>query len=99
MSLDRVESIRRFRVLEIMEMVLKINGTTPTNREMTGNKTTVFAEFSGHIAEVEVHIHTNGWSAGERPDIRMRAYLDDDEKMEGIITTLLKFLAEKEKSS
>ena len=99
MSLERVESIRRFRVLEIMDMVMRINGTTPTHRELTGNKPTAFMNFNGHTATVRITINANGWQANEYPDIELDGHLDDDKEMEEIIATLLKILAEKEKSS
>ncbi len=53
------ESVRK-KVLEIMELAMLINDS-PTEQELTGNKPTIFVEFSGHIATMDVHIAPNGW--------------------------------------
>lgn len=53
------ESVRK-KVLEIMELAMLINDS-PTEQELTGNKPTVFVEFSGHIAELHTHIAPEGW--------------------------------------
>lgn len=53
------ESVRK-KVLEIMELAMLINDS-PTEQEYTGNKPTVFVEFSGHIAELHTHIAPEGW--------------------------------------
>ena len=99
MSLERVERIRRFRVLEIMEYAMKINGTTPEAREAAGTKEQVYVEFAGPICKVRVRVYFDGWYGDAVPGITMEGYLDDDEEMENILTTLLKILAQKEKSS
>jgi hypothetical protein len=53
------ESVRK-KVLEIMELAMLINDS-PTEQELTGNKPTIFVEFSGHIAELHTHIAPEGW--------------------------------------
>lgn len=53
------ESVRK-KVLEIMELAMFINDS-PTEQEYTGNKPTVFVEFSGHIAELHTCIAPEGW--------------------------------------
>lgn len=99
MSLDRVEGIKRFRVLEIMDLVMRINGTEPTGRVPERNKMTVFARFSGHVAAVSVEIYRTGWDLGSKPSVELRGHLGDDKEMEDIIAVLVKTLAEREKSS
>ena len=44
------ESVRK-KVLEIMELAMLINDS-PTQQEYTGNKPTVFVEYSGHLANL-----------------------------------------------
>ena len=47
-------------VLRIMERAMFYNSTS-TEKKCTGDKPTFFVKFSGHIATLEVDIHTNGW--------------------------------------
>lgn len=49
------------QILRICELCMKLNSTR-TSKEITGNKPTVFFEFSGHTSKVEISIHYNGWS-------------------------------------
>ncbi len=61
----------------ILELALKINNT-PTERELTGNKSTVFVWFSGQVNLLNIRIHSNGWSASSKPDYESDIYLSDD---------------------
>lgn len=45
---------------QIADLMYKIN-SAPTEQESTGNLPTVFFEFSGHVCQVEIRIHYNGW--------------------------------------
>lgn len=56
---ETTKSVRK-KVLKIMELAMLINDS-PTEQEYTGNKPTVFVEFSGHIAELHTHIAPEGW--------------------------------------
>ena len=86
------ESIKRFRALEIMELVLKINGAGSADK----NGPCVFVEFYGHTGTLSVSIHENGWVSGTQyPDIRLDAHLDNDKEMETVLCTLLKVLHKK----
>ncbi len=75
----------------ILGLAMKINSTS-TRRELTGNKPTVFINFSGHINQLEVYIHSNGWFEEEDPDYCYYLYLSDDnykdEKMNECIALL-----------
>lgn len=51
----------------ILELAMKINNT-PTEREITGDKPTVFVWFSGHVNILEVEIHLNGWVENKQSD-------------------------------
>lgn len=93
--MDRNESIRKFRALEVMDLIFRINGTTPTRDHE--NKVSVFLTFGGHIGRIRIQIYADGWSALCDPDIEMEGALEDDKDMEVIITTLLEVLAQKEK--
>ena len=53
------ESVRK-KVLEIMELAMLINDS-PTQQEYTGNKPTVFVEYSGHLANLYAHFAPTGW--------------------------------------
>jgi len=50
----------RTKVLDIMQLAMLINDS-PTEQELTGNKPTVFVEFSGHLTLLDVHIAPMGW--------------------------------------
>lgn len=49
------------KVIQIMELSMKLN-STPTQKEYTGSKPTVFSKFLGHVCSLEVIIHLNGWN-------------------------------------
>ena len=49
-------------VKQIFHLALAINSNI-TERETTGEKPTVFVNFSGHIAGVEVEIYHDGWGS------------------------------------
>ena len=86
------ESIKRFRALEIMELVLKINGAGSADK----NGPCAYAEFYGHTGMLYVSIYEKGWVLGSKhPDISQEAHLDNDEEMETILCTLLKVLHKK----
>lgn len=55
------ESVRK-KVLEIMELAMLINDS-PTKQRLTGEKPTVFIEFSGHCCSLDVKIYPKGWKA------------------------------------
>ena len=52
------------KIMRIVELCLQLN-PTETLQGVTGNKPTVFFDFSGHIAECGVRIHAHGWAEGE----------------------------------
>ena len=85
------------KILRIMELALLLN-PTKTEQEYTGEKPTVFAFFSGHIPDLTVDIHANGWKAGQRPDITIQIYADgryNSEKQADECITFLESLLEK----
>ena len=64
----KAEKLRRKKIHDVLEMVLEINGTHPRTRALTGNKPTVFLEFSGHTASTHVYVNKNGWAPYEPSD-------------------------------
>ena len=98
-DLKRENSIRRFRILEVMDLVLKINEFA---RE---KKATVLLNFIGQqcgeeeilAGMVMVTYYENGWTREGKPDMRKSASMDCEEDVEDLIEALLKILAEKEK--
>ena len=69
------------KVLRIMELAMLINPTS-TNKELTGDKPTVFVNFQGHCNCLCISVHPEGWEPDYdiNNDIKYyRAYLDTDE--------------------
>ena len=66
-------------VKQIFSLALAINANK-TKQSITGNKPTVFVNFSGHVAGVDVSIYRNGWGAldDESNITRYSFYLGDD---------------------
>lgn len=51
---------KRVKAFEIMKLAMLLNDTE-TKQEITGNKPTVFVEFSGHVNALSCRICLNGW--------------------------------------
>ena len=79
------------KALRILEFAMKINNT-PTQQEITGNKPTVFAWFSGHVNLFNVQIHSNGWFDKSKPDCVYQIYLSDDESAEDMLNECISVL-------
>ena len=99
-DLKRENSIRRFRILEVMDLVLKINEFAEEK------KPTLLLNFigqqCGHEEEilagmVMVTYYEHGWTRDGKPDMEKRASMDCEEAVEDLIEALFKILAEKEK--
>ena len=76
---DKIKS----KVLKIVELAMLLNPTI-TQRGVTGDKPTVFVEFSGHCCDLDVQIHLNGWDWCE-PYCRENIHINidfSDEKQE-----------------
>lgn len=58
---------------EIIDLYLKLNPTA-TRQEKTGNKPTVFINFSGQVGTVEIDVHENGWYPDSNPTIRFNLF-------------------------
>ena len=55
------------KTIKIVEIAMMLN-SEPTQKEISGNKPTIFVEFMGHIGGVTVTIHSNGWQSDECSD-------------------------------
>lgn len=63
------------KFLRIMELALQLN-STPTKNATTGNKPTIFVDFSGHIAGLDVSVCSRGWGKGRHRDVRLCCDMD-----------------------
>lgn len=87
------------KILKIMELALILN-PTETRRDETGDKPTVFFDYSGHAGYIRIAIHSEGWSENEpfaTPDKLWDIYLevDSDEvntKLDEIIDRLIQLI-------
>lgn len=75
--LKEQQSEAREIVKQIFNLALAIN-SKETQKETTGEKPTVFVEFSGHIAGVNVCIYPYGWEANDDTEIKYCVYLGDE---------------------
>ena len=67
-------------VKQIFNLALAVN-PNDTTQDKTGGKPTVFVNFSGHVAGIDVRIYLNGWSSSADVDSEMITYiiyLDDE---------------------
>jgi hypothetical protein len=89
------DAIRK-KVLRIMELATLIN-PTKTQREVTGNRPTVFVNFSGHCCILNVQIHPAGYpdTSNEKWYMDIRLYGDrDKEELDGVLCDLEALYAE-----
>ena len=71
--LKEQQSEAREIVKQIFNLALAIN-PNDTIQDKTGGKPTVFVNFSGHVAGVDVRIYLNGWSSSRNVDSEMITY-------------------------
>ena len=81
---NKAEKRRRHQICKALDLCLQINGLQKRQREYTGNQPTVFFDFSGHTAEVNMYVHTSGWH-DTKPDIKLRAYLTEPGQLDKFI--------------
>lgn len=82
---------------QIADLMYKIN-SVPTLQENTGNLPTVFFEFSGHVCQIVIRIHFNGWVENGDWDYEKRINLDRSsaaEELTNVITVLFNVLDQK----
>lgn len=77
---------------EILDLVLDINGFEQRRRKYTGDKPTAFFRFNGHVCDIEVDIHEQGWEPAINPYIEYREYIDEEKaNLQQIVDLLSKF--------
>lgn len=64
--------VQREKIHKILDIVLDGNGVGRRKCEITEDLPTLFFEFSGHVAWVEVRLYRDGWSINNNRD----AYTD-----------------------
>lgn len=82
---------------QIADLMYKIN-SAPTEQESTGNLPTVFFEFSGHVCQVEIRSHYNGWIKNSYWDYKKTINLDRSsaaEELANVVEMLFTVLDQK----
>lgn len=87
---NKIEKRRRQQICKVLDLCLQINGVQKSTRELTGNHPTVFFNFSGHVASIDIDVHESGWAPGGDPSKKYRAYIDLPGKLEKLIEQLKK---------
>ncbi|WP_418972153.1 hypothetical protein [Allofournierella sp.] len=59
------------KFLRIMELAMQLN-STPTKKAETGDKPTVFVDFSGRTSELIVSVYSRGWGDDRHYDARLQ---------------------------
>lgn len=67
----------RVKVFKIMELAMLLN-PTETKREVTGDKPTVFVDFSGHICGMSISVNYTGWFPDADPNWTMTVRFDSE---------------------
>ena len=68
----------REEAIILFSICLDINGLQERKKRTTGNLPTVFFDFSGHTATVDVRIYLSGWELGADADKKFTLYLNKD---------------------
>ena len=79
---------------EILDLVLDINGIYPRKQEITGNLPTAFLNFNGHVGNLEVGLHLQGWYPGYKADIKATSYTYSDAGLRDVLDKLKTIKAE-----
>lgn len=69
------------KIIKIIALTIEFNDTL-TQKCYTGNKPTVWVEFSGHTCQLDVNIPHEGWNGFAEIETRMCIYLDDSKNAE-----------------
>lgn len=92
------KSIVSGKIGKVIEMATQLN-LSPTSRDITGEKPTIFVRFYGHVSLFEVQIHSFGWGDApyDDPNYSWKIFIDEDQenvkkKLDEIINMLEKLL-------
>lgn len=84
------------KIGKVIEMATQLN-LSPTSRDITGDKPTIYVMFYGHVSLLEVQIHSLGWGDEpyDEPDYSWKIYIYEDQenvkkKLDDIINILEK---------
>jgi hypothetical protein len=59
---------QREKIHELLDIVLDGNGNNARSREKTGMLPTLFFNYSGHVNDIDIYLHSDGWRSGESAD-------------------------------
>lgn len=59
---------RRKQIHQFLDLTLDINGLEAREADRTGNLPTAFFWFSGHVANINISVHRNGYKNRQSPD-------------------------------
>lgn len=81
------------KMSRVLELATELN-PVPTEKEKTGNKPTIFVDFSGHISKFGVLIYSNGWDGYNRPDKSWDVYFrfESEQKINATLDDVIKEL-------
>lgn len=76
-----LKSIVLEKIGKVIEMAAQLNPSS-TSRDITGEKPTIFVEFSGHVSLFAVRIHFYGWGDApyDEPDYSWKIFIDEDQE-------------------
>ena len=73
--MDNKDIIRK-QMHDLLDMVIDTNGFESRKRSETGTLPTVFFNFSGHVNNLDIDLHTDGWVPGISSDRKWTFYLE-----------------------
>lgn len=70
--------LTREQAHELLDLCLDINGNEKRQRSKTGELPTTFFWFDGHVCDIDIFVHENGWTEAEGADKRFNVCLVDE---------------------
>ena len=98
--MDKNEILRQ-QLHRLLDLVLDTNGFESRRRDTTGTMPTVFLSYSGHVNDITIDIHKDGWTPGAHSDEEWSLTLKEpieERTIDEIQTTFVKALKEKTKA-
>lgn len=93
-----LKSIVSEKIGKVIEMATQLN-LSPTSRDITGEKPTIFVRFYGHVSLFEVQIHSFGWGDApyDDPNYSWKIFINEDQEnvekqLDDIINLLEQFV-------
>ena len=77
---------QREKIHALLDIVLDGNGNNARSREKTGMLPTLFFNYSGHVNDIDIYLHSDGWKSGEFADREWRIDLNNPIKQDSIDT-------------